>query len=268
MGIKRRDFLKIAGFSALAGIGGASGLTLFNNGVLEASQYIDDPKGLKGKRWALAINMQKFKTLEDYQKVMAACHTIHNVPDIKNPKDEIKWIWPESYENTFPTQEYANPYIQDSLKKKPFLVLCNHCDNPPCVRVCPTKATFKRKSDGIVMMDMHRCIGCRFCMAGCPYGARSFNWIDPRPFIKKVNPEFPARMKGVVEKCTFCYERIAVGLKPACVEASNGGIIFGDLNDPNSDVRKVLASHYSIRRKPELGTLPCVFYIIGGQEYA
>lgn len=268
MGIKRRDFLKIAGFSALAGIGGASGLTLFNNGVLEASQYIDDPKGLKGKRWALAINMQKFKTLEDYQKVMAACHTIHNVPDIKNPKDEIKWIWPESYENTFSTQEYANPYIQDSLKKKPFLVLCNHCDNPPCVRVCPTKATFKRKSDGIVMMDMHRCIGCRFCMAGCPYGARSFNWIDPRPFIKKVNPEFPARMKGVVEKCTFCYERIAVGLKPACAEASNGGIIFGDLNDPNSDVRKVLASHYSIRRKPELGTLPCVFYIIGGQEYA
>lgn len=268
MGIKRRDFLKIAGFSALAGIGGASGLTLFNNGVLEASQYIDDPKGLKGKRWALAINMQKFKTPEDYQKVMAACHTIHNVPDIKNPKDEIKWIWTESYENTFPTQEYANPYIQDSLKKKPFLVLCNHCDNPPCVRVCPTKATFKRKSDGIVMMDMHRCIGCRFCMAGCPYGARSFNWIDPRPFIKKVNPEFPARMKGVVEKCTFCYERIAVGLKPACAEASNGGIIFGDLNDPNSDVRKVLASHYSIRRKPELGTLPCVFYIIGGQEYA
>lgn len=264
MGIKRRDFLKIAGASALAGIGGAAGLTLFKSSILEASQYIRDPKELKGKRWALAIDMEKFKAPEDYQKVMDACHTIHNVPDIKNPKDEIKWIWTESYQNTFPTQEYANPYIKDNLKKKPFLVLCNHCDNPPCVRVCPTKATFKRKSDGIVMMDMHRCIGCRFCMAGCPYGARSFNWIDPRPHIKKVNPEFPARMKGVVEKCTFCYERIAVGLKPACAEASNGGIIFGDLNDPDSEIRKILASRYSIRRKPELGTTPCVFYIIGG----
>lgn len=264
MGIKRREFLKIAGVSALAGIGGASGLTLLKSEVLGASQYIADPRELKAKRWAIVIDMQKFKTPEDYTRVIDACHIIHNVPEIKNPLQEIKWIWTESYEHTFPSQDYANPYIQDSLKSQPFLVLCNHCDNPPCVRVCPTKATFKRKSDGIVMMDMHRCIGCRFCMAGCPYGARSFNWIDPRPFIKKINPEFPARMKGVVEKCTLCYERIAVGLKPACVEASNGGMIFGDLNDPNSDVRKVLASHYSIRRKPELGTTPSVFYLIGG----
>ncbi len=265
MGINRRDFLKIAGASALAGIGGASGLVLAKSGALEASQYTDDPKGLKAKRWAIAIDMQKFQTPEDYAKVMNVCHTIHNVPEIANPKQEIKWIWTESYEHAFASQDYANPYIQDYLKKKPFLVFCNHCDNPPCVRVCPTQATFKRKSDGIVMMDMHRCIGCRFCMAGCPYGARSFNWKDPRPFIKKVNPEFPARMKGVVEKCTLCYERLAVGLIPACVEASNGGMIFGDLNDPNSDVRKVLASRYSIRRKPELGTTPSVFYIIGGQ---
>lgn len=72
-------------------------------------------------------------------------------------------------------------------------------------------------------------------------------------------------MKGVVEKCTLCYERLAIGLKPACVEASNGGMFFGDLNDPNSDVRKVLGARYSIRRKPELGTSPCVFYILGGQ---
>ena len=268
MGINRRDFLKIAGISTLVGIGGASGLTLVKSGVLEASQYFDDPRALKAKRWGFAIDMMKFKAPEDYKKVMDACHIIHNVPEIGNPKEEIKWIWPESYEHAFPSQDHANPYIKDFFKKKPFLVLCNHCDNPPCVRVCPTKATFKRQSDGIVMMDMHRCIGCRFCMAGCPYGARSFNWRDPRPFIKNINPKYPARMKGVVEKCTFCYERLAVGLKPACVEASNGGIIFGDLNDPNSDIRKVLASSYSIRRKPELGTLPSVFYIIGGQEYA
>ncbi|MCX7913100.1 MAG: 4Fe-4S dicluster domain-containing protein [Thermodesulfovibrionales bacterium] len=264
MSIRRRDFLKIAGVSAIAGIGGVSALSLLKIKGSEASSYIEDPKTLKGKRWAIAIDIQKFQTPEDYARVINACHSIHNVPDIGNPKEEIKWIWTESYEHSFPSQDYGNPYIQDHLKKKPFLVLCNHCDNPPCVRVCPTKATFKRKSDGIVMMDMHRCIGCRFCMAGCPYGARSFNWRDPRPYIKKINPEFPARMKGVVEKCTFCYQRIAVGLQPACVEASKGAMIFGDLADPNSEIRRVLSSRYTIRRKPELGTNPSIFYIIGG----
>jgi Fe-S-cluster-containing dehydrogenase component len=111
---------------------------------------------------------------------------------------------------------------------------------------------------------MHRCIGCRFCMAACPYGARSFNWIDPRPFIKEKdeNREFPTRTKGVVEKCTLCYERLAKGLKPACVEASKGGLIFGDLDDPNSEIRQVLSSRYSFRRKPELGTRPSVYYIL------
>ena len=117
-------------------------------------------------------------------------------------------------------------------------------------------------------MDQHRCIGCRFCMAACPFGARSFNWRDPRPFIKEQNPDYPTRTIGVVEKCTFCFERLAKGLQPACVEKSNGGLIFGDLSDPNSDVRKVLNTHYSIRRKPEIGTQPSVYYIIGGSENA
>lgn len=139
--------------------------------------------------------------------------------------------------------------------------LCNHCDNPPCVRVCPTKATFKRE-DGIVMMDMHRCIGCRFCMAGCPYGSRSFNFQDPRPFIAEENPVYPTRMKGVVEKCTFCTERLAEGKMPACVEASEGKIVFGDLGDPDSEIRHILAENFTLRRKPDLGTSPSVFYII------
>jgi molybdopterin-containing oxidoreductase family iron-sulfur binding subunit len=133
------------------------------------------------------------------------------------------------------------------------------------VRVCPTKATYKRP-DGIVMQDMHRCIGCRFCMAGCPFGARSFNFYDPRPYIKEMNMEYPTRTKGVVEKCTFCFERLAVGLKPACAEASNGAMVFGDLKDPKSEVRELLRTNYSIRRKPELGTLPSVFYIVGGKN--
>jgi molybdopterin-containing oxidoreductase family iron-sulfur binding subunit len=140
-------------------------------------------------------------------------------------------------------------------------MLCNHCENPACVRVCPTQATF-RNSEGIVVMDYHRCIGCRFCMAGCPFGARSFNFEDPRPYIAETNPRFPTRMRGVVEKCTFCSERLAAGELPLCVEASDGAITFGDLTDPESDVRKVLAENFTIRRKPTLGTEPSVYYIM------
>jgi molybdopterin-containing oxidoreductase family iron-sulfur binding subunit len=110
-------------------------------------------------------------------------------------------------------------------------------------------------------------------MAGCPYGARSFNYKDPRPHINESteNREFPTRMKGVVEKCTLCYERLAVGLEPACVEAAkevaakNGttpGLIFGDLEDPDSEVRKILSERFSMRRKPELGTGPSVYYVL------
>ncbi|MDP3296591.1 MAG: 4Fe-4S dicluster domain-containing protein [Thermodesulfovibrionia bacterium] len=267
MSINRREFLKLAGFSTVMGLTGSSVVDELLKTKAEASQVLVDEKALSAKRWAMVIDTSKFKTEEDYKSVIQACHSIHNVPDIGNPKDEVKWIWTDTYEHTFPGQE--NEYIPEGIKHKPFLLLCNHCYNPPCVRVCPTKATFKRK-DGIVMMDQHRCIGCRFCMAACPFGARSFNWRDPRPFIKETNPEYPTRTKGVVEKCTFCFERLARGLKPACVEKSNGGLIFGDLSDPKSEVRKVLSAHYTIRRKPEIGTQPSVYYIIGtgGNENA
>jgi molybdopterin-containing oxidoreductase family iron-sulfur binding subunit len=99
-------------------------------------------------------------------------------------------------------------------------------------------------------------------MAACPYGSRSFNFRDPRPFIKEENKEFPTRMKGVVEKCNFCAERLAVGKMPACVEASNGAITFGDLDDSESEVRELLRSNYTIRRKTDLGAGPSVYYIV------
>lgn len=275
MSISRRKFLKITGVSTILGLGGVSAVNALWKTGIDESVVMPDPESLKAKRWAMVIDMKKFQKEEEYKRVIDACHSIHNVPDIGNPKDEIKWIWSDTYEHTFPTQE--NKYLPEEMKDKQFMLLCNHCANPPCVRVCPTKATFKRK-DGIVMQDMHRCIGCRFCMAACPFGARSFNYRDPRgkgvdgrPFIKKENPEFPTRTKGVVEKCTFCYERLAKGLIPACVEASREiaketgrepGMYFGDLDDPNSEVKKVLSTNYSIRRKSELGTEPSVFYII------
>ncbi len=264
MSMDRREFLKLAG---LAGLGvGASGVGLGMRDSVNASQYGPTHEGLIGKRWAMAVDVSKIKTEEDYLKITSACHKIHNVPDklAGNKKREVKWIWTDEYEHTFPGQH--NEYMPEAILHETFLLLCNHCDNPPCVRVCPTKATYKRP-DGLVAQDYHRCIGCRFCMAACPYGSRSFNWVDPRPYITETTPEFPTRTIGVVEKCNFCVERLAQGKQPRCVEVSNGALVFGDLKDPESDVRKVLRSSINIQRKPELGTHPNIFYVIGGESH-
>jgi Fe-S-cluster-containing dehydrogenase component len=253
----RRDFLKISGLCAL-GLGVSPVIDVLATD--EASRVIPNANALVGSRWAMVVDTAKCQEKEDCTQCIDRCHFVHNVPDFGNPKDEIKWIWKEHYENTFPSQ--YDQYVGKGYEHKLFMVLCNHCANPACVRVCPTKATWKRE-DGIVMMDMHRCIGCRFCMAACPYGSRSFNYRHPRPYIKELNPDYPTRTIGVVEKCDFCAERLAVGLIPACVEACDQkALIFGDLDDPESEVRKALESNYTIRRKPELGTLPQVYYIV------
>lgn len=275
----RRDFLKVAGLAAIAGIGAPSAFNMLLKGEASASEQAAATAAAghgeaavaapAGQRLGLVIDVKKFVENPDLpQKCIDVCHSIHNVPNFGNLKDEIKWIWVEKYENAFPD---ASQYKRnEALEKMPIMTLCNHCDNPPCVRACPTQATFKMK-DGVVGMDYHRCIGCRFCMAACPYGARSFNWRDPRgkdengnPFIKTLNPKFPTRMRGVVEKCNFCVERLAIGQIPACVEATGttGAMIFGDLNDPNSAVSKVLKETFTIQRKPSLGTRPSLFYII------
>jgi len=258
----RRKFLKIAGVSVL-GLGAKPVLdVLASSGEHEATSTPEIKKGkdaLIAKRWAMVVDTRKIESEEDLKPMIEACNKIHNIPDFENKNHEIKWIWIEEFQHEFPTQEHE--FVDERVKHLPFLTLCNHCQNPACVRVCPTKATFKRE-DGIVLMDFHRCIGCRFCMAACPYGSRSFNFRDPRPFIKETNPKFPTRTKGVVEKCNFCAERLAVGEMPACVEASNGVLTFGDLDDPESEVRKLLKANYAIRRKPALGAGPSVFYII------
>lgn len=259
MNKSRRRFLKTAGFSFL-GLGTKPIWSSFAADGL--AKFAQNPEALAGKRWAMVIDPTKCR--EDCIDCIEACHRTHIVPDFGNPKDEIKWIWKESFEKAFPDQsnEYTEQYIKERLKGKQLPVLCNHCDNPPCVRVCPTKATWRRE-DGLVMMDYHRCIGCRYCMAGCPYGSRSFNWRDPRPFIKEINKEFPTRTRGVVEKCNFCAERLAKGLIPACVEAcKEKGLVFGDLEDTKSEARELLRSHHAVRRNPQLGTNPQVYYLV------
>jgi Fe-S-cluster-containing dehydrogenase component len=252
----RRNFLKISGLCAL-GLGAKPITDAFAQGG--RTRILPNPNAIVGRRWAMVVDVRKCR--DDCNDCMNICHKIHNVPNFTNPKDEIKWIWHEGYHNAFPGTEHS--YMEETMEHKKLMVLCNHCDNPPCVRVCPVKATFKRKEDGIVMMDFHRCIGCRCCMAACPYGSRSFNWRDPRTALKETNPDFPTRMRGVVEKCNFCAERLAKGLIPACVETcKEGALVFGDVEDPNSPVREILKANFTIRRKPELGTRPQVYYIV------
>ena len=255
MSESRRKFIKQAGVG-LVGLSAISMVGKLAEGEATASSEIKDNPA--ATRWGMVIDMSKCK--EGCTDCIEVCHTSHNVPDHGNAKDEIKWIWKAPYKNSFTSKSHQ--YQQEGLTEKPFLTLCNHCDEPPCVRVCPTQATFKR-DDGIVQMDFHRCIGCRFCMAGCPYGSRSFNWRDPRENIKNLNPKFPTRERGVVEKCNFCAERIDKGLNPSCQEACKEGVItFGNLNDPNSEIRKVLGEKRTMQRKTELGTAPSVFYVV------
>jgi molybdopterin-containing oxidoreductase family iron-sulfur binding subunit len=142
---------------------------------------------------------------------------------------------------------------------------CFQCANPPCVKVCPVGATWQ-EPDGITVIDYDWCIGCRYCMAACPYWARRFNWSEPDVPAAEVNPVQHylgnrARTKGVVEKCTFCIHRTRQGRLPACAEACpTGARVFGNLLDPNSEIRWVLANKRIFRLKEDLKTEPRFWY--------
>ena len=144
---------------------------------------------------------------------------------------------------------------------------CQHCDNAPCVKVCPVAALTKRE-DGIVFLDWSRCIGCRYCLVACPYGIPAFNWNPPvqspdNSQFRIGNPAVPVRPVGVSEKCTFCFQRVDVGsLTPKCIEVCPAGArFFGDLDDPNSQVSQLLQTKPTVRLREELGTEPSVYYI-------
>ncbi len=149
-----------------------------------------------------------------------------------------------------------------------FPVQCQHCDNPPCTRVCPVEATWK-EPDGIVVIDYDWCIGCRCCMSACPYGARHFNWTNPNLPADDLNPTTHVlgnrpRPRGVVEKCTFCIQRTLAGKFPACHDACpTGARVFGNLLDPTSAVRRLIERKRIFIFKSELNTRPTFFYFYG-----
>ena len=250
----RREFLEFGGGFVLAATSCGYAVRLLTtveepSPKKKASDATAEDQSAK-KKWGMVIDITKCKS--DCTACLKGCEKENNVAHHGDKRWDVHWI----------RKVGLKKKGDENAQVKPVILLCNHCDNPPCVRVCPTKATWRR-DDGIVMMDWHRCIGCRYCVAACPYGSRSFNWRDPRPAVKEVNAEFPTRTRGVVEKCTFCDERLSKGRMPACVEACTSGCLkFGDLGDPDSEVRQILRERHAIRRKSGLGTGPQVYYLV------
>ena len=186
----------------------------------------------------------------------------------RNP--QIHWIRVLSMEKDKGVDfEHANAYYQpETVPEEGHFyvpVACQQCENPPCTKVCPTGATWKEK-DGIVVIDYDWCIGCRYCMAACPYGARHFNWTTPSIPKNEINPNTHylgnrPRPKGVVEKCTFCIQRTRNGRYPACVEVCPvGARKFGNLLDKDSEIRYIIEHKRVLVLKEELNTLPKFFY--------
>lgn len=216
-------------------------------------------------KWGMAIDLKR----------CVGCHSCTVACKAEN------FVRPGAFwNNVFDIEEGKYPNVKRVFLSRP----CMHCENPPCVQVCPVGATYKRK-DGIVKINYERCIGCRYCMVACPYGVRYFNWGKMTWYDTESTPyeEFPyelryeehRKQRGTVEKCTFCSHRIDEGNKkgltpgvdweatPACVNTCLGyARTFGDLDDPESKISKLLATRKWIRLKEELGTRPKVYYLL------
>jgi len=212
----------------------------------------EERKGIPGKKFVMVIDLARCKNVKACQ---ASCNHAHHIEDAQN------WI------KIYPMRdaEQTAPYWQPTT--------CMHCDEPPCVKVCPVDATFKRQ-DGIVLIDSNRCIGCRFCMAACPYSTRVFNWGEPELPKEIADKAYSCetsipQKKGTVGKCDFCADMTRMGMLPHCVSACpNGVFMFGDINEDSvtngaetfrfSELNKEKAGN---RLKEDLGTKPSVYYL-------
>ncbi len=225
-------------------------------------------------RWGMVIDLDK---CTGCQSCTVACKAENNVPHGSSEEHERRTV--PFWHKVIAASNGKYPSVSIDMIPMP----CMHCDNAPCVTVCPAKATYHRE-DGIVIQNFRRCIGCKYCIVACPYGVRSFNYKEPeeeeyhRPDLPPDRSDrgvwpFPHRVHGVVEKCTFCFHRIDQGLKegkkigeevvPACVEACPAHTLsFGDLDDPNSEVSRLLASRQWVRLREGMGTEPKVFYLL------
>ena len=234
--MNRRDFFKSG--AAMATVALAPGVTLMAFGG-EANALAD-----AGSRWGLLIDVNKCAS--DCSACVTACSVENGWKENGKAETDAQWIRKVDLREKSTGRELSMP------------VMCQHCENPPCVDVCPTGASFKRE-DGIVLVDNHTCIGCRYCMMACPFKARSF--VHEEVHDQKSHAP---RGKGTVESCTLCVHRIDEGGTPACVEAcdatGHGAMMFGDLNDPESDIAKALKSYPSTVLRSDLRVNPGVHY--------
>jgi len=280
----RREFLKTLGIIGAAGASGALAMYFgnkyedlkegkkiklltvdnkvveFENGEINeiknsTEKFIERGReGIAGRSWVMVIDLSRCKNA---RKCIKACQTAHK-------------LRPEQYHiNTLQMQESDD--MSSYFMPKP----CMHCDNPPCVSVCPVDATFKR-NDGIVLIDNERCIGCRFCIAACPYSARTFHWFDPKDKEKYENQPYDVELnvpqkRGTVTKCLFSADRLRNNELPYCVSnCPNGVYYFGDKNEDavtngttKETVRlsKLLEDNAAFRLMEELGQEPRVYYL-------
>jgi Fe-S-cluster-containing dehydrogenase component len=210
--------------------------------------------GIAGKRWVMVIDLSRCRNA---RKCVNACQGAHHLRPY------------EYHINTLVMQESVN--TPQYFMPKP----CQHCDNPPCVSVCPVDATFKRQ-DGIVLIDNERCIGCRFCMAACPYSARMFHWQEPLAAEADKGKEYNVELnvpqkKGTISKCLFSADRLRENMLPYCVSACpNGVFYFGDENEnavtngttkETVNFKELLEKNGGYRLMAELGTKPRVYYL-------
>ena len=222
---------------------------------------ISAPQAQKGVKFAYALNLS---ICVGCRRCAEACH-IENNHDRASGNSYIRVLEMSkgSMDMEHGNADYNHPIPQDDKFYMP--VQCQQCDNPPCVDVCPVEATWK-EPDGIVVVDYNWCIGCRYCEAACPYHARRFNWEKPQIPAAEINPNQSylsnrIRPQGVMEKCTFCLHRTREGKMPACLEACpTGARVFGNILDPNSEIRKVLENKRVFVLKEELGTKPSFYY--------
>lgn len=250
----RRRFLKVVSTGVAAGAVGV----FFSDRILNVFDITtEDLREVSGdeRQWVMLIDLAK---CDGCGECTVACSREHFVP---------------------PGQEWIKVYkIEDELGGEYFLPRpCMHCENAPCLNVCPVGATY-RQDNGVILVDHDRCIGCRYCMSACPYDARSFNWGEPphtpEELAHTYSPEAPwPHRKGVVEKCMFCAHETEEGRLPECVtactkEMGNGAIYFGDLREDavsngveTIPLSKTLRERGGFRFKEELGTKPRVFYL-------
>lgn len=248
----RRTFLKLGGLLATGAVVGPGSQLLIARAAGSSGANGD-------KQYAMVIDLNKCDDSCDGE-CAAACREENNVPIYGDNRYDAYWL-----RMATARQELPEEMVEEAPERE-IPLLCMHCEDPPCVHVCVTKASFIRKEDGVVLIDEHLCIGCRYCIIACPYRARSMifrKWEDAKneQMGFSVNPERPELMIGVASKCTFCAHLIDKGEDPACVQkCPNNAFVFGNAADPESEVAQLIASGETEVLRPVLEVKPNVHY--------